>query len=349
MTKLFATGCTGYIGGDALYAIAHAHPEYDITCLVRNSDKGAVIAAEYPKIRLVYGDLDSSELLEEEARKADVVCHFANADHEGAAIALIKGLVSHPSSGPVYYIHTSGTGILTFGDVERQTFGEASEKIYNDYENVSEVTSLPDAASHRNVDKIVLKAAAEHGEEVKIAIVCPPTIYGQGRGPGNKRSLQVPELCRATIEKGHGIQVGAGKAYWTEVHIHDLSDLYLKLVEAAVAGGGPATWGVEGYYFAENGEFAWGDVAKWVAHAAYKQGYIQGDKVERYEFEAANNVSDMGGRLWGANSRPRAVRARKLLGWTPKGKSLKDEVPETVSVEAKKMGKGHAAVAAGDA
>lgn len=76
--KLFATGVTGYIGGDAVYAIAHAHPEYEITCLVRNSDKGAKVAKDYPNFKLVYGDLDSVDLIEEEARKADVVLstHF---------------------------------------------------------------------------------------------------------------------------------------------------------------------------------------------------------------------------------------------------------------------------------
>jgi hypothetical protein len=41
--------------------------------LVRNSDKGALVAADYPKIRLVYGDLDSADVLEEEASKADIV------------------------------------------------------------------------------------------------------------------------------------------------------------------------------------------------------------------------------------------------------------------------------------
>lgn len=73
MTKIFATGVTGYIGGDAVYAIAKAHPEYEFTCLVRNSDKGAQVAKEYPKFKLVYGDLDSIELIEEESKKADIV------------------------------------------------------------------------------------------------------------------------------------------------------------------------------------------------------------------------------------------------------------------------------------
>lgn len=63
----------GYIGGDVLFAVAQTHPEYDIACLVRNSDRGAQVASQYAKIRLVYGDLSDSQTLEEEAAKADVV------------------------------------------------------------------------------------------------------------------------------------------------------------------------------------------------------------------------------------------------------------------------------------
>lgn len=47
--------------------------QYEVAALVRNSDKGAQIASQYPTIRLVYGGLDSAETLEEEARKADIV------------------------------------------------------------------------------------------------------------------------------------------------------------------------------------------------------------------------------------------------------------------------------------
>ncbi len=54
-----------------------AHPDYDITCLVRNSDKGAQVASQYSRVKLVYGDLDSTELLEEEARKADIILREA--------------------------------------------------------------------------------------------------------------------------------------------------------------------------------------------------------------------------------------------------------------------------------
>lgn len=47
--------------------------QYDVAALVRDSDKGAQIASQYPAIRLVYGDLDSSDVLEEEAKKADII------------------------------------------------------------------------------------------------------------------------------------------------------------------------------------------------------------------------------------------------------------------------------------
>lgn len=84
--------------------------------------------------------------------------------------------------------------------------------------------------------------------------MCPPTIYGTGRGEGNTRSIQLPDLAKGFLQKGHGFQVGVGESYWTNVHVRDLSKIYLKLVEDAASGGKGATWGAEGYYFAEGGE-----------------------------------------------------------------------------------------------
>lgn len=49
---------------------------------------------------------------------------------------------------------------------------------YDDLEGVDKLTSLPDDAFHRDVDKVVLEAGIKYSDNVKIAIVCPPTIYG---------------------------------------------------------------------------------------------------------------------------------------------------------------------------
>lgn len=55
--------------------------------------------------------------------------------------------------------------------------GKWTDKEYNDLSGVEELTSLPDEAFHRNIDKIVLETGIKHADAVKTVIVCPPTIY----------------------------------------------------------------------------------------------------------------------------------------------------------------------------
>jgi len=245
-----------------------------------------------------------------------------------------------------------------FQDTDTSTYGEANDKIYDDLEGVAEVTSLPDHASHRTVDQLVLAAGSQHCDRIKTAIVCPPTIYGKGRGPGNVRSHQVPALCQSTLEKGEGIMVGEGKTYWSNVNVHDLSALYLKLVEEAAMGGStrewpgkPDVWGAKGYYFAENGEHVWGDVSRAIAAAAHKQGLIKSKDVKSYSAEEANKLTTFGAALWGANSRSRARRAKEVLKWEPCSPALEDEIDATLAAEARRLSitHGHAEVAAGNA
>lgn len=88
-------------------------------------------------------------------------------------------LVGHSKDSPGYWLHTGGTGILTYVDSERGCKGEWSDKQYNDWEGVEELTNLPDQAFHRNVDKLVLEAGTKYSDVIKTALVCPPTIYGQ--------------------------------------------------------------------------------------------------------------------------------------------------------------------------
>lgn len=40
---------------------------------MRDSEKGSQVASQHSNVRLVYGTLDSHDLLEEQAKKADIV------------------------------------------------------------------------------------------------------------------------------------------------------------------------------------------------------------------------------------------------------------------------------------
>jgi nucleoside-diphosphate-sugar epimerase len=266
-----------------------------------------------------------------------------SSDHLDAAQAIVKGILArHSKERPGYYIHISGTGILCWKDTSLQLMGEAPHQApYNDLEDVSALTNLPDSAVHRDVDKVVLEAGTAHPDIVKTAIVCPPTIYGPGRGPGNKRSKQVYSLANATLKSGKAPQLGTGLTEWDHVHVHDLSDLLVLLVEAAVGNKSDIAnelWGEKGYFLAESGYHVWGVVAKQVAEAAYKAGYIPKPEVETVSADRAKELAGFEALSWGLNSKGFAKRARKFLGWSPKGRSLEAEIPEIVDGEAKLLG-----------
>lgn len=111
-------------------------------------------------------------------------------------------------------------------------------------QDIASITSLPDSAPHRPVDKLILSAATEHG--LKTAIVCPPDIYGKGSGPGKTRSIFLPvfvDLIKNKVGSSFYVGEGANTKGW--VHVQDLMKVYLGLVEDAAKGGKNADWGEE--------------------------------------------------------------------------------------------------------
>jgi hypothetical protein len=244
---------------------------------VRSPSRSASLTATYPAIKVVSGTLDDFQILSEEAAKADIVFHFASSDHVSAAEAIKAGL--QKGDGEMkYWIHTSGTDILLSPKIlEGQEVENDVEKVkvYDDWDGIKELVSfngsfnhpicihstnaVTDSRSHRPCDKVVLSA---NSEKVKTAIICPPTIFGPGKGTGSTRSHQVYELAMLTLERGRCILVpghgeGKPKTFWPNIHVNDLARLYEHVVDSAVTelegGEGKASWGDEGYYFAENG------------------------------------------------------------------------------------------------
>ena len=144
-------------------------------------------------------------------------------------------------SEPSFLIHLGGTGIVS--DWRTPDYlGKLNPKIWSDVDNLDEITTLPDGELHRNVDKIIQQAGAEHGEKLKTAIMCPPDIYGPGRGPGRQQSVYVATFWQNIKTVGAPFYAGDGTNTRSWVHIEDLMTVYLKLVEAAVAGGEGAEW-----------------------------------------------------------------------------------------------------------
>ncbi|CAG2010430.1 unnamed protein product [Fusarium graminearum] len=344
--NVFITGTTGFIGGDAFYALTKAQPSWKYTILVRSEEKGKDVQKQYPDVKLAIGSLDDSDVIKKAASEADIVIHTADSsDHAGAARAIGAGLqATHSASNSGYWIHVSGTGILCWYDQDNKRYGEAPlpEQSYDDLEGVDKVTSLPDTAFHRDVDKIVLEEAAKNPDAVKVAIVCPPTIYGTGRGPINQRSRQIPGLAETTLEKGFGPIIGAGKTEWDNVHVHDLSTLFVLLSQRAASSDNEneqEIWGPKGYFFAENGTHKWSAISTLLAKEAKKQGLIDSDETKVLDVDEAQEKLGFQALSWGLNSRGDAKRARKYLGWKPESPSLEEWLPEAIQVEARRLKK----------
>jgi nucleoside-diphosphate-sugar epimerase len=266
-----------------------------------------------------------------------------SSDHPGSAQAIADGLRStHSASNPAYYIHISGTAILTWYDYKHNRYGQKPlpEQAYDDLDGLDAIKSIPDEAWHRDVDKIVIAEAAKDPAAVKIAVICPPTIYGVGRGPINQRSRQVPLLIAVTLQDGAGPVIGDGLTEWDNVHIHDLSD-HIALVAQHANLAEPSSveqevFGPNGYHFCENGTHRWSEIADLAVKEANKQGLVNGKSTKKLPVEVAKEKYGTESLTWGLNSRGAARRARKFLGWKPKGPSLAQSIPEMVRHEDEK-------------
>ena len=181
--------------------------------------------------------------------------------------------------------------------------------------------------------------ATNNSTGVVTAMVAPSTIYGRGRGPVNQRSQQVPGMAEYMLHQGYAPKIGSGKQEWDNVHIADVSSAVVLLVDAAqdsAKSKDPEVFGPRAYYILGPAVHSWGQVAEWIAKAAYELGFMGEAKTETLTYE---EVREKGGNhTWAANSKGVGERAAKYLGWKPQQKSLEEEIPATVLAEAEKLG-----------
>ncbi len=292
--KLFVTGVSGYIGGsvaDGLLKAGHA-----VTGLVRSEDKAGRL--KRLGIEPILGRLEDLELMTKAAQDSDGVIHAASADDAAPVHTLIAAL---EGSGKLL-IHTSGSSIV-------------ADQSNSDYVSATVFTEdmpfhpVPFRQTRVAMNHAVRQAGIE--KAIRSIVICPPMIYGKGRGL-QEHSDQIPKLTAVSQQVGAGVYLGKGQARYSNVHINDLVDLYLLVIEKAPAAA---------FFFAENGEASFFEIAELISQTLGYEGRTQSlsiDDVVAQMGEAARYGA-------AANSRVSAVNARRL-GWTPKGPTLADVV-----------------------
>jgi nucleoside-diphosphate-sugar epimerase len=200
------------------------------------------------------------------------------------------------------FVQTSGSSI-----VGKRSAGLRSEDIFDE---TTPVDPSPARAARVALNDFIL---AYRSKGVRPIVVCPSLIYGISQGP-KKHSMQVPWLIATARKHGTARHYGPGENVWSNVHIEDLVDLYLRAVEKAPAGA---------FYYAENGENSMRELC------AAINGMLGFDRPTQSMTlaEAAAEWGDGAAQdTMGSNSRVRAVRARDELGWAPRGRDVISEI-----------------------
>lgn len=291
--KVFLTGATGYIGGSVAKVLIDAG--HEVSGLVRNQEKAALISAL--GISPVIGTLEDNDLLIQQAQQADAVIHAADSDHRRAVETFIETLKGTGKA----FIHTSGSSVV--GD---DAYGDsAATQIFNEE---TPFTPMDIRAERVAINNLVRRAGVD--KWVRSIVIVPSMAYGNALGLAVE-SDQLPVIFRKTKEAGAGIYVGKGVNRWSNVHIADLANLYLLALERAASAS---------YFYAENGEESYGDIAVYVSRALGFGGATKSWPAT----EAIAELGDWARFAIASNSRVRAVHARNLLNWKPSGESISE-------------------------
>lgn len=295
--RVFCTGASGYIGGSV--AIALSAQGQQVSGLVRSEEAAAKIRAF--GIEPVIGTLDSVDVLADAARRADVIVNAASADHRGAAIAMLDALVG---SGKTF-VQTSGSSI-----VGQRSAGQRADDVYDE---ATPITPSPARAARVALNELIL---SYQSKGVRPIVICPSLIYGLSRGP-KEHSMQVPWLIALARKNGGTARhYGPGENVWSNVHIDDLVDLYVLAIKSAPAGA---------FYYAENGENSMRELGVAISRMLGQGGATRPMTLEEAAAEWGEGAAQD---TMGSNSRVRAVRARKELGWAPRARSLLSEIAD---------------------
>ena len=142
----------------------------------------------------------------------ELLADLASSDHIPGATALVEGAAEGRRGGCI--IQISGTGILLDASTG---YGNLSEKIYNDMneKDIAEIQSFGRDHIHRDTEEAFLLASKD--KNVRSAIVCPPLIYGTGKGPVKKTSVQIPTLIDLSLKRGKAFQILEGQNVWSSM------------------------------------------------------------------------------------------------------------------------------------
>ena len=241
------------------------------------------------------GDLHDLEKLTEIADRYDGTIFTPTIQFNEEATVLRPLLDCYEGSGRVF-IFTSGTGVLSIPSHQ----GEWREETFAEDDPFTPMEWMTIRVETENL----VRGYAEKG--VRGMVIRPPLIWGHGG------SYQIPGIFESAEKTGSACYVGRGLHLYSNVHVDDLADVYLKAIERGVPGA---------LYHAVAGEADFRQIAEAVAQ-------VLGCNTRSVDIKEASEIWGpvIARLLFGVSSRSRAVRSRAELGWSPRHLDMIDDI-----------------------
>ena len=293
--SVFIIGVTGYVGGSiAVKLLEKGFRVYGLVRHVNDIEKIKNLG-----VKPVHTKLDGNPEGYAILQKVEIVINAADSDDTFLIAFILKAL---EGTGKMY-IHTSGGGIV----------GDKAEGKYTSTEIYADIPQFPllERMGRVVIDKEVVGFSKKG---VHTVVICPTLVYGIGKGI-KKDSAQVPALIKAAEKNKKVVLIGSGANRTSNVHIDDLTDLYVLAIEKSNSGS---------FFFAENGTVSFLEIGySIISRLGYKQDTIQQISIEDAIALWGPIMSHFG---LGSNILVNSDRARKELGWRPKYDNLLQEI-----------------------
>lgn len=287
--KIFITGVSGYIGGAiARKMLAQGH---QVMGLVRKREQFGPL--ENQGVIPLKGSLDDLAALQKGSRWADVVINAANYEDLSSTAIFLSELRQTGKS----YVHVGGSSIA--GVV---TMGLADSTVYSEQTIQPRLEKTNLAAIHA-----ACKQASANG--IRSVVVAPSIVYNENM---LQDSAFFSTWAQWAQELGTVPYLGDGQNIWSNVHLNDLTDLFILAIQLAPSGS---------VFFAENGSVSMKEMAIFMSDRLGLKCAPTSLPIEAFisKWGLATSCT-----VFGGNSRVSAKKAKDELGWNPNGPHLGD-------------------------
>lgn len=290
------------------------------------------------------------EKIEAASRDADIVINTApDISHDDGIKAILAGLKGR--SQKAYYVHTSGASLI-WDEPE----GLKEARMWDDVADIRELSSLKEKHTHAVTDKLARDAASD----VNVAIVSPGFVGGLSPSIEHPTPITTPAILTTARAFGSGFQIAQGENASAWIHVNDLANIFLVLIDDALAAlaGTPTKradelqlWGPEAYYFGVEENIVFSDFMKALTPILVEHGVVQSSDIRSVNVTEAARISLAGpGKeydplappppadswamhisvMYGVNMRLRSSRMEKL-GWKAEKGAVARSLPEVVA------------------